>query len=153
MKYMENRKGQGFDTFKLLIAAVVAMVILGIVTGVFGKIWAMIAGIQCVSSPINELMTTLQDAQSGMRATTQDICLDEGAGVGAAAIANTMSNIGTDDITFKCDSAAVCEEGGPLAISLDGKEIDAEGDATFKAVVECIETGGNYKCTISIRNA
>jgi len=65
MNIFSNRRGQGSDTFKLLIAAVVAMVILGIVTGVFQNIWTMVGGITCVSSPINELVTKIQKAQAG----------------------------------------------------------------------------------------
>jgi hypothetical protein len=152
MKYM-NKKGQGFDTFKLLIAAVVAMVILGIVTGVFGKIWGIIGGISCVSSPINEMVTTIQDAQTGLRATTQDICLASGEGFDAEDIASQLSSVGPGDITFSCKAGhAVCEgDGAPLELS--GNSVDAAADATFKATVDCTSTGGAYKCSIEIKNA
>jgi hypothetical protein len=129
------------------------MVILGIVTGVFGKIWAMIAGIQCVSSPINELVTTIKEAQSGMRATTEDICLSAGAGLSSTNIAKQIANVGPSDITISCKGdAAVCATDGPLDLNSDS--IDAIRDATFKAIIDCEETStGNYLCDIEIINA
>lgn len=147
-----NKNGQGFDTFKLLIAAVVAMVILGIVTGVFGKIWAMIGGIQCVSSPVNEIMTTIQKAQTGQIARTQDICLGAGEGLTAENIKNKLSNVAS--IRFECSqSAAVCSgDSAPLDAS-DETKLISRRDATFKALVDCTESTEGYKCTVSIINS
>lgn len=154
MVNMKNRKGQGGDTFKLLIAAVVAMVILGIVTGVFQNIWDMVGGITCVSSPINELVTKIQSAQSGIDTPTGAICMDAGAALKPEALRNKVNNLGS--VTFQClDSAAVCSGTNPPLTFPTTDTIAASSSVKFKAVISCTLTGasGNYDCTISVRNA
>ena len=153
MRYMENKKGQGFDTFKLLIAAVVAMVILGIVTGVFQKVWAMIAGIQCVSSPINELTTKIQEAQSGIVTVTEAICLKNGQEFKADSIAGRLGSV--DTITFECKDAAVCASGDPPQVDVDPSLISANADTSIKARIKCTAQSGyagNFDCNIEVIN-
>ena len=152
MNIISNRRGQGSDTFKLLIAAVVAMVILGIVTGVFQKIWEMVTGIQCVSSPINEMTTKIQTSESGIITPTDTICMNAGAKFTAAALTAKVTNVA--QLTFSCVDAAVCKNQNPLKVTSDS--IEAVSNAQFKGLIDCQKQGGaasNYVCTITINNA
>ena len=92
MKYIGNKKGQGFDTFKLLIAAVVAMIILGIVTGVFSKIYNWIFRLECPSGgAISTIVTAIQDAKTGYDKTTDNMCMNEREGFSSSAITEKIS--------------------------------------------------------------
>ena len=150
MRYMEDKKGQGFDTFKLLIAAVVAMVILGIVTGVFGKIWAMIGGISCVSNPIGEITSKVQAATTGMDVVTQLLCFsEEGEAIRAEKIKERLSNV--KNIKFGCrNQAAVCSSGG--AIKQTSSEISANRATQFKVHISCKPVSGGFDCTLGVMN-
>jgi hypothetical protein len=150
MRYMEDKKGQGFDTFKLLIAAVVAMVILGIVTGVFNKIWEMIAGIQCVANPIGEITSVVQTATAGMGLTTQRLCFGSADDfITSDSIQRRLSGI--SKIGFKCTGAAVCDTArGQIDVQPD--RITARQRAQFKIQVTCTERGGNFECDLAVVN-
>lgn len=149
MNYM-NKKGQGSDTFKLLIAAVVAMVILGIVTGVFQSIWALVGGITCVSNPIDEMVTKIKKAQSGITTSTGIICMYTDESYTATALTNKVTNL--NSIEFKCDGAAVCKNNKPIDVSASNM-IEAKADAQFKGIISCTESSGDYDCTITIKSA
>jgi phage-related protein len=152
MRYMENKKAQGFDTFKLLIAAVVAMVILGIVTGVFEKIWEMINGLSCVSSAVNELTTTIQSATTGLTKSSGTICFSEGESLPAEKISSRLSNVLT--VKYDCKGASVCSGDPPMIDVTDSNILIAKSDATMQALVDCEDSTGNgFDCTITILNA
>ena len=152
MTILSNRRGQGSDTFKLLIAAVVAMVILGIVTGVFQNIWTMVGGITCVSSPINELVTKIQKAQAGITTSTDAICMNAGEQFSSTALTEKVTNVG--QITFKCSGAAVCKNNNPVDVS-GGNTIKSMGSVKFKGLITCTKSGtaGDYNCDIEIQSA
>jgi len=150
MNYM-NKKGQGSDTFKLLIAAVVAMVILGIVTGVFQSIWQLVGGITCVSNPIDEMVTKIKKAQSGITTSTGIICMYSGESYTTAALENKVTNLVPDGTTFKCDGAAVCKNDRPITVT--DKMLEATADAQFKAIISCTQSSGDYTCAITIKSA
>lgn len=150
MKYLKNKKGQGSDTFKLLIAAVVAMVILGIVTGVFQNIWTMVGGITCVSSPIDEMVTKIQKAEAGIQTATGVMCMYNGERFGQDALINKISNL--KNVEFDCIGAAVCTPpSGPIDVS-DHTNIVAKADAKFKALIGCDSEPDGYHCKITITN-
>ncbi len=152
MNIFSNKRGQGSDTFKLLIAAVVAMVILGIVTGVFQNIWTMVGGITCVSSPINELVTKIQKAQAGITTSTDAICMNAGEQFSYTALTEKVTNVG--DVTFTCSGAAVCKNNNPVDVS-DSHVIKTSNSVKFKGLITCTKsgTGGDYTCTIEIQSA
>ncbi len=153
MNTFSNKKGQGSDTFKLLIAAVVAMVILGIVTGVFQNIWNMVGGITCVSSPIDEMITKIQKAQAGMDTSTGAMCMYAGETFKDTALINKMNNLAS--VSFNCNmDSAVCKPGGPIDVS-GGTTIKANSDTKFKALISCTKASGasgNYACEITVIN-
>ncbi len=154
MRYMEDNRGQGFDTFKLLIAAVVAMVILGIVTNVFQKIYNMIIGLNCVSNPISELTGKISQAQGGMITVTGDLCLSKGEEIDASNLYNAISSV--ESVTFNCKSnAPVCASGNPPALTVSSDKVFANRDTNFKARVTCTSSGGyagGFQCEIEIIN-
>lgn len=151
MRYMEDKKGQGFDTFKLLIAAVVAMIILGIVTGVFSKIYAWIFRLECPSGgAISTIVTAIQDAKTGYDKTTDNMCMNEGEGFSNTAIEEKISGVTLD---FSCPSGiSLCSEGGGLTVS--STRIDAERQVRFRGRVTCTSGGGGQDahCTMEILN-
>lgn len=150
MKYPTDKKGQGFDTFKLLIAAVVAMVILGIVTGVFTKIWNMITGISCMSNPIGEITSKIQQATTGMVVVTQTLCFSAGESIQAVKIREKTSSV--SQVTFQCGGASVCESGYG-AIEVTGDSISAKRDAQFKVKISCsADASNNFQCTLTVIN-
>ena len=152
MKITKSRKGQGGDTFKLLIAAVVAMVILGIVTGVFQNIWDTLFKVTCVSSPINELVTKIQKAQAGITTSTGAICLNAGEMFGADALKSKVTNLA--ELRFECQGAAVCKNNDPIEVS--EQSLDAKAEAKFKGLITCSSSSdgqGDYDCTIVIQSA
>jgi len=152
MTILSNRRGQGSDTFKLLIAAVVAMVILGIVTGVFQNIWTMVGGITCVSSPINELVTKIQKAQAGITTATDAICMNAGEQFRSTALTEKVTNVAS--IEFTCSGAAVCKSGGPVQVN--GDTISASSSVKFKGLITCTKASGStgdYTCKIEIQSA
>lgn len=151
MKITKSRKGQGGDTFKLLIAAVVAMVILGIVTGVFQNIWDTVGGITCVSSPINEMVTKIQKSQAGITTSTGAICMNAGEMFTSTALTSKVTNLNA--VTFECQGAAVCKNNDPIAVS--GSSIKAKNSAKFKGLITCTSGGGqgDYDCNIVIQSA
>jgi hypothetical protein len=153
MKVFTNKRGQGGDTFKLLIAAVIAMVILGIVTGVFQNIWDMVGNITCVSSPINEMVTKIQKAQAGIVTSTDAICMNAGERFMDTALTGKVTNLAS--VTFACEDAAVCNK-DTSPISATNNMIEAKSNAKFKALIGCTKqsgASGNYDCTITINNA
>jgi len=151
MNYITNKKGQGSDTFKLLIAAVVAMVILGIVTGVFQNIWDLVTGITCVSNPINEMMTKMQKSQAGITTSTDAICMNAGEAFSAKALTDKVTNV--MGVTFSCkDNVAVCKTGGAILVTDD--MISASASAKFKALITCDrDPGPDFDCEISVISA
>lgn len=151
MKYMENKKGQGFDTFKLLIAAVVAMIILGIVTGVFSKIYSWIFRLECPSGgAISTIVTAIQDAKTGYDKTTDNMCMNEREGFSSTAITDKISGV---TLTFDCAGLSMCESNGALSVNSD--RIDANRQVRFRGLVTC-PTGGtggaDAACTMTILN-
>jgi len=160
MNLFKNKKGQGGDTFKLLIAAVVAMVILGIVTGVFQNISDLIFGISCVDNPINELVTTIQRSQGGIITSTKALCMNPGESFTAKTLTEKVTNVRSAE--FKCgpesqpDSAAVCSGGVPIKVEsgATGSSISASGSARFKGLISCEGVGGSdYTCIIWVESA
>jgi len=155
---MRNEKGQGFDTFKLLIAAVVAMVILGIVTGVFGQIWNLIAGISCVSNPIGEISSKIQSATTGMIVVTQVLCFTaSGESIGADVIKQRVSS-SVSTVTWKCERigdnwASVCDPNtGAITVDEDTNMITAKRDTQFKVKISCPPGDGGAMCTLTVVN-
>jgi len=149
MKTIRSKKGQGGDTFKLLIAAVVAMVILGIVTGVFQEIYKFIVPMTCVSSPIDEFVTKIQKSQTGIETSTDSICMKAGEGFTTATLIDKMANL--NSLSFTCEGAAVCRNDNPISVSADS--IRAVGEARFKGIITCIKSSGDYDCSIIIQSA
>ena len=150
MKIIGNKKGQGSDTFKLLIAAVVAMVILGIVTGVFQNIVNMVTQLPCVGNPVNEMVTKIQRAQGGITTLTDAICMKPGEAFTSEALTGKIGNL--QSVTFTCPDAAICKNQKPIDVS-SSSMIKANGDAKFKGLITCTPAGGDYSCVIVIQSA
>jgi hypothetical protein len=138
---MRNR-GQGFDTFKLLIAAIVALVILGILASILGGINP--SQLTCVGSPISEVTTTVQKATTGLTATSAKLCLKEKEGFSAQAIIDRLSGV---EVKFDCETGAVvCKDQATAKLELDKDtgRLEARRQVEFKVIAECT---GNV-CTV-----
>ena len=103
----------------------------------------------CVSSPINELVTTIQKAQTGLEATTGLICLNEGEGFTSRVLEEQVSNV--DYIFFNCKAMAFVCWGEQVSVATS--EISALVDARFRAKITCTHVGyhtENFGCEITI---
>ena len=152
MAIMTGKRGQS-DTFKLLIAAVVAMAILAIVATILQQVSQV--QLNCVSDPLNELTTTLSRAQGGLTATSQNICLKPGESFTSEALRRRVS--GVSSITFECLSGASICTGSGAPISVDPSTIRNSGSTKteqFSAQIECQATGGSgdYTCKLGIKS-
>ncbi|MBN2517767.1 MAG: hypothetical protein JXB14_02900 [Candidatus Altiarchaeota archaeon] len=151
-----DKRGQGFDTFKLLIAAVVAMVILGIVTGVFGQIWGLIGGISCVSNPIGEISSKIQSATSEMTVVTQLLCFTAaGESISAESVRKRVSS-SVSGINFECEGASVCDPAADPAVQVvtgrNTGSISATRATQFKIRISCTQKDGNFDCDLIVVN-
>ena len=113
-------KGQAFDTFKLMIAAVIAVAILGILLGI----------LQGVQPPTGDPTTTMRDLLSKSRSnpgnhltSQQEVTFSKGTIFTGAAFQQSVFGGQTPDITFECDKefSALCKAGKTLEIVNDFK--------------------------------
>jgi|GEM_PF-7046673 len=136
---------------KFLLAVIIAIVALGIITGLFQTNLSPPYN-PCVSNPINELVTKIQAAETGIITATDTICMQNGEKFNTEALTSKIPNL--DSISLHCTDAAVCKNSAPLKVTLDS--IEAVSEVRFKGLVECQKqprTLGNYTCTIVINNA
>ena len=100
---MINNRGQAFDAFKLLIAAVIAGAILVILLG-------MLSGfINPSANPLDTMANTLQQVKAGAAKTSpQIVSFEEGDGYIANGVAG-KANMGQDTIQFCCTSTTGLE--------------------------------------------
>lgn len=143
-----TKKGQS-DTFKLLIAAVVAMAILAIVAAVLSGIDP--TELDCVGNPITDLTTTISQAQSGIQRSTGTICLQAGESFDAGNLEAKMS--GVAPITFSCyENSAICS-GDNAPVLWTTTTVAATERVQFSGLVDCDkQANGDYSCDIAIRS-
>jgi hypothetical protein len=144
-------KGQS-DTFKLLIAAVVAMAILTIVASILGLINP--GAIGCVTNPLDDIASNIKKAQSGLTASTGTICLKSGEGFTDVSLKTRVSGLRTAE--FECMSgASICTPpGNPLSIQNNGIQA-LSTDVQFVTIISCTKTSdntGDYDCTLSVKS-
>lgn len=106
------------------------------------------ATLHCVSSPIDEMVTKIKKAESGIITSTGIICMYTGERYTTTSLLNKVTNL--NSLEFKCDGAAVCKNGNRLIVTSD--KIDASADLNFKGLIACVETSGDYDCTITIKS-
>ena len=106
----------------------------------------------CVSSPLNELMTTLSRAQGGIVATSQTICLLSGEAFTSEALQKKVSGVRT--ITFSCFTGASVCTGTGAPISVTDARIESNGAKTeFRAQISCTRTASDdFDCTLQVKN-
>jgi|GEM_PF-6662345 len=141
----------GILTNMLLIGFVIS-IIFSVMQPVFTSLVPYHHGIQCVSAPINEIVTTIQKAQGGMVSTTyMAICLNKGEGFTSRVLEERVSSV--DSVTFNCDSRASVCWGSGAQVSVATSEITALVDARFRARITCTQADyptGNSDCEIEI---
>jgi hypothetical protein len=144
-----TKKGQS-DTFKLLIAAVVAMAILAIVASILGSIDP--DTMDCVSNPINDMATTISKSKSGLEASTGKICMQEGESFTATALKNRVD--GLQSVTFSCyQNSPMCDGSDTAPIDYSADRVTANRRTSFSALIDCPKSGDSYACTIQIKSA
>ena len=139
MKYMKiirgRSKGQAFDTFKLMIAAVVAVAILGILMGILQTISLPTSGFD------DTLKTMLSKASAGgsVQASQSDITFSSGSSYDGTA--KVYKDLTMDKpVQFKCAISTQCTPpalGPTLTILMNFKA---------KIYVGC----GSTKCCVGI---
>jgi len=131
-------KGQAFDTFKLMIAAVIAVAILGILLAILGGI--TLPG----QNPATMIKAQLQQATqySGSSFVSQtESSFQKGANYSQDSFLSTLG--GTGSVTFSCDSGLSCTP------SSDGSSVMI--DNPFKATIKAKCNADNPRtCCVGI---
>jgi hypothetical protein len=152
MAPITSRLGQS-DTFKLLIAAVVAMAILTIVASILGLIKPGQMG--CVTNPLDDISSTIKNAQGGLAASTNMLCLKSGEGFSDASLVNRVA--GLKSLTFQCyNDASICSGAGTPPLKVDTTNVQANSDVQFKALISCTAGSGgtgDFDCKLQVRSA
>lgn len=128
------RKGQAFDTFKLMIAAVVAVAILGILMTILLQI--TIPG-QSFDDTARNLLTKAVGAPGIVYPSTGDITFVKDAIYPGTAFEDTT---GGTVVEFKCDNIGLCEPGDL------GSQLTISANFKSKIYVTCTST----KCCIFV---
>lgn len=114
------RKGQAFDTFKLMIAAVIAVAILGILLGILGGISPPGAD---PASIIKEQLSKAYQFQKSVFVSTTQANFQSGVLYSPESFKQSIG--GTGDIQFVCASSlsGVCTGGSTLSITGNFKAV------------------------------
>ncbi len=129
------RKGQAFSTFQLMIAAVVAIAILGILLAIIGGISPQ------VSSPKHAIENALREAYSSpkiVKSSPQKVRFTEGDRYPGTAFSEV---VGGSTVLFKCGSITGCsveDNGETLAVT---STFDAKIFATCDGGECCVGVG------------
>ena len=136
------RKGQAFDTFKLLIAAVVAVAILGILLGILGGIFWPGANPYQVAK---DQLTSASNYKGLPQISTSTAAFKKGMTMdgGADTFVNAIGGHGS--IQFKCseDVKDACSVQGPAATLTITRD--------FSALISACCNSGNV-CNVFIGN-
>lgn len=155
---MEHKKFLMGFIIGLLVYVLVASII-----GIFGQSWAMRPCLGCAGNPIGEIVSTIQNAQSGTTTSSQMLCfVSAGDSFTQTAIKNKLSD-DTEIRQMACSTDpnenTICAGASP-AISVTSNEIRAikAGGAQFKVRVCCgagcvSNYGTNKTCDITVINS
>ncbi|MBN2517778.1 MAG: hypothetical protein JXB14_02955 [Candidatus Altiarchaeota archaeon] len=103
-----------------------------------------VSRLSCVPSPVNEIVSGMNTAMSGIDFVTTKICLKRGNEISFDMIENRLSNV---DVSFKCD-AEICAD-KKLVIMED--RLSAKIDVEFKAKITCdVASDEGHTCDITI---
>jgi hypothetical protein len=129
------KRGQAFDTFKLMIAAVIAVAILGILLGILGTISVPGAGFD---DTVKSLLQRSYSTPGVTTASTGDVTFTQGSVYPGSAFSQYTD--GTTPAKFKCSSTAFCTQ--PTA----------DPDPTVSATVlgDTLEIKSNFKSKIYV---
>jgi hypothetical protein len=122
----------------IMIAVLAILIILALV--VLTDFTSVPSHRYCVSSPLNELATTLSYAQGGLAVASKNICLKPREGFTSDALRLKVNNVRT--LTFECDNT-IC---GDLITISDWNSttslLTSNSDTEFIAAMTCKETNG-----------
>jgi len=135
-------KGQAFDTFKLMIAAVIAVAILGILLGILGGISPPGAD---PASIIREQLSKANQFPGSIFVSSTQANFNSGVKYVASSFTDVIGGTGT--VSFACgkDESAVCTV-TPNGDSPNGDTVLITGN--FKAVISACYKSGAAKVGI-----
>jgi len=137
-----NQEGQAYSTFKLLIAAIVAMAILAILIPIIMQVMGLIK-----ANPTDEaksLMSSLIDAPGSMR-ITKEVSFAPGTDISGSALAERVS-VSQDQICMSTGDFETADSGEPGFECLNCDESDASqqrmifsgsGERVVKIAIVC----------------
>lgn len=128
------RKGQAFDTFKLMIAAVVAVAILGILMGILSQI--TIPG-QSFDDTAKTLLTKAVSSPGVKYPSSGDVTFVKDSIYPGSAFEDTTGGV---PVKFKCNSGTLCTPDSAL-----GVELAVVANFKSKIYVQC-NTGPTSCC-------
>ena len=142
-------RGQAFDTFKLMIAAVIAVAILGILLGI----------LQQIQGPTGDPITTTRDLMQKALSnpgtelpSAQKLSFTKGTVFRNTAFRSLFGNVNTPTIYFTCDSTLV-DNGlciytdSNLEYSLNILTIDGDFESNIKV---CCSAADYETCYVNI---
>lgn len=134
-------RGQAFDVFKLVIAAAVGMIILGLLLSILGGIRPP------GGDPVSVTQNLLRDAyfQGIQRTSPSPVTFTAGTKFNKGSLVSG-TGIPSGEITIGCPGIT----GGEL--DCPGDSVEAIRDITVKVVVNCLSTS-TPRCTISYESA
>jgi hypothetical protein len=104
-------------------------------------------------APVNEMLTRITQAKTGLETTTSTLSLKASEGFSTHTLKGRDSELSS--VTFECiPGSPVCEGNSKqLVISGDGSKLEALESARFSALIKCTKaSSGDYDCTIGIRS-
>lgn len=140
------------------------LVLIGTLFGQSLPAWYVTNPPNCVSNPMNELVTSLSKAMGGIVAESNNICLSHTEGFTSEALMKKIS--GVNSITFKCFegassgkwvTASICS-GTSAPINVNSSSIKnswSTATVPFSTQVEChsaADGSGEYDCLIQIKD-
>jgi len=129
-----------------IVVIVLAIVICALVIFVLPPAKELMTGIDCISSPINELVVSIQKAMSGINTMSDKICIYSGENLPSSTFTEKVANL--NSVAFTCKSGdAVCNK-----LEATTERIVAISDVKFKCLVSCAKAGDAYDCTIELQS-
>jgi hypothetical protein len=138
-------RGQAFDTFKLLIAAVVAIAILGILLGILSGIILPGADPETI---IGQQLTKAYQYEGSTFVSPANANFKSGVSYSSASFTDKIGGVGS--IEFQCSSelkgtSSVCKESGT-----NNDRVDVKGDFTAKISACCEPNQSPPACHIMV---
>jgi hypothetical protein len=112
-------------------------------------------GMGCVTNPLDDVSSSIKNAQGGLDASTSMLCLKSGEGFSGTLLRNRVA--GLKSLTFQCyNDASICSGTGTPPLKVDTTGVHANRDVQFKALIFCTPgsgSTGDFDCKLAVKSA